>query len=215
MAIKLPYMLSPGVIPKILEKIQNARRPERFTQDFLETKLGQSGGSSRPIIPLLKRMGFLGSDGVPTTLYDQYRNTETQGFAAAKGMVNAYRELFDRNEYVYELSREKLLGQVIEVTGSAKEDRVTKAIVGTFCALNDLADFEADLEMDRNATPNQDSVEQQAMDTPRYESQQIVTDPSDVELRVGYTINLNLPETSDPEVFNAIFRSLKENLLKN
>jgi hypothetical protein len=28
------------------------------------------------------------------------------------------------------------------------------------------------------------------------------------------TINLNLPETSDVEVFNAIFRSLKENLLK-
>ncbi|MCY3794189.1 MAG: DUF5343 domain-containing protein, partial [Gammaproteobacteria bacterium] len=34
-------MASPGVIPKILEKIQNARKPERFTQDFLETKLAR------------------------------------------------------------------------------------------------------------------------------------------------------------------------------
>jgi hypothetical protein len=33
-------------------------------------------------------------------------------------------------------------------------------------------------------------------------------------LNLSYTINLNLPETSDVEVFNAIFRSLKENLLK-
>jgi hypothetical protein len=30
----------------------------------------------------------------------------------------------------------------------------------------------------------------------------------------SYTINLNLPETTDVEVFNAIFRSLKEHLLK-
>ncbi len=39
MATKLPYLVSTGLIPKIFEKIQNARRPERFTQDFLETKL--------------------------------------------------------------------------------------------------------------------------------------------------------------------------------
>lgn len=43
MAAKLPYMASPGLIPKILEKIQNARKPERFTQDFLERKQGQNG----------------------------------------------------------------------------------------------------------------------------------------------------------------------------
>ena len=30
---------------------------------------------------------------------------------------------------------------------------------------------------------------------------------------LGYTINLNLPATSDPAVFDAIFKSLKENLL--
>ena len=52
MAAKLPYMLSTGLIPKILEKVQNARRPERFTLDFLETKLGYSASSARPVIPL-------------------------------------------------------------------------------------------------------------------------------------------------------------------
>lgn len=214
MTAKLPYMLSTGLIPKILEKIQNARRPERFTQDYLETKLGHSGGGARPIIPLLKRMGFLGSDGVPTPLYDQFRNSETQGFAVAQGMKNAYGELFDRNEYVYEMSREKLIGQVIEITGGAKEDSVTRAIVGTFCALNELADFEgehsevsaaADQVLPENTTKQMrsgvDHKERHGLD--------------EVQLRLGYTINLNLPETKDPEVFNAIFKSLRENLLKN
>ena len=34
------------------------------------------------------------------------------------------------------------------------------------------------------------------------------------DIGLNYTINLNLPATNDVEVFNAIFKSLKENLLK-
>jgi hypothetical protein len=37
---------------------------------------------------------------------------------------------------------------------------------------------------------------------------------ADVKMSFGYTINLNLPNTDDPKVFNAIFASLKETLLK-
>jgi hypothetical protein len=32
-------------------------------------------------------------------------------------------------------------------------------------------------------------------------------------LGLSYTVNLNLSETTDVEVFNAIFKALKENLL--
>lgn len=215
MTAKIPYMLSIGLIPKILEKAQNARRPERFTQDFLETKLGHSGGSARPIIPLLKRMEFLGSDGVPTNLYNQFRNTETQGVAMAEGMRNAFKELFDRNEYVYEMTRDKLTGLVVEITGSTKEERTTQAIVGTFFALKELADFEANLDEAGKTDPVTEPIHDQGMPTPQINHSAPASQPDGVELRVGYTINLNLPETSDPEVFNAIFRSLKENILKN
>ena len=214
MASKLPYMISTGLIPKILEKIQNARRPERFTQDFLETKLGHSGGGARPMIPLLKRMGFLGSDGVPTPLYDQFRNTETEGLAIATGMKTAYSELFDRNEYAYELSREKLTGQVVEITGDTKDNRVTQGIVGTFLALNDLADFDA--KETKKSDPERKSEENLSTNVPSNTPTSSQTEGKDnIELRVGYTINLNLPETNDPEVFGAIFKALRENLLKS
>ncbi|WP_139247279.1 DUF5343 domain-containing protein [Hyphomicrobium sp. NDB2Meth4] len=98
MPAQLPYMVAPGLIPKILTKIEEAKRPERFTQDFLGTKLGYTSGSAKPIIPLLKRMAFLNSDGSPTALYDQFRNSVTQGAAVAEGMRNAYSELFERNK---------------------------------------------------------------------------------------------------------------------
>ena len=214
MASKLPYMLSTGSIPKILGKIQNARRPERFTQDFLETKLGHKGGSARPIIPLLKRMGFLGSDGVPTFLYDRFRNIQTQGFAIAEGMKNAFSELFDRNEYVYEMSREELTGQVVEITGAAKDDRNTTAIIGTFLALNELADFECE-EPESPALEAKSEANHSVQLSDNAPNMSSITNKDNIELRVGYTINLNLPETNDPEVFNAIFKALRDNLLKN
>ena len=56
MSTKLPYLASPGTIKTVLDKIIEARTPDRFTYDFLETKLGAKGGSARAVIPLLKRI---------------------------------------------------------------------------------------------------------------------------------------------------------------
>ena len=213
MGDNLPYMVSPGLIPKILGKIAEARRPDRFTQDFLEVKLGFSGGSARPIIALLKRIGFLSSDGTPTKLYDSFRNAGSAGAAMAEGIKIGYKDIFDRSEYAYEMSREKLHALVVEMTGLEKENRVAQAIVATFCALKEFANFEA--KGDADTVP--EKVEAGSThDRPPPLPRQPADDGSrQMELRVGYTINLNLPETTDPDVFNAIFRALKENLLSS
>lgn len=217
MVAKLPYMASPGLIPKILEKIQEARRPERFTQDFLETKLGFGGGSAKAIIPLLKRLGFLSSDGAPTSLYDQFRNTDTQGTAMSVAMRNAYSELFERNEYAHEMPKEKLVGIITEVTGASKDDSTTKCIVSTFMSLKEFADFEAEKvnseSIDvRRKSPEPGHVVASEV-APDHSMNRAPVQSEDVNFAVSYTINLNLPETTNPEVFNAIFRALKEHLL--
>jgi hypothetical protein len=210
MAAKLPYMASYGLVPKILTKIQEARRPERFTQDFVETKLGFSGGGAMAFIPLLKRMGFIASDGTPSRLYDKFRNVATQGAAVAAGMRAAYSELFDRNVYAGELSKDKLEALIMEVTGDAHEDRTTQLTVSTFLALQKLADFEAKLDDGAAAEPSEGSASTQP---------QVPVAPAthahsgSVGLNLAYTINIVLPETTNAEVFNAIFKSLRDNLL--
>ena len=144
-------------------------------------------------------------------MYDQFRNVETQGIAIAQGMRTAFGELFDRNEYVYDMDQNRLASLVIEVTGGTREERKTRAIVSTFLALKELADFEGDgnlleLEQRKPVHPEAGSVSADAG---------AVADTGDsVDLRVSYTINLNLPETTDPNVFSAIFAALRDNLLK-
>ena len=218
MAAKIPYMTSPGLVTKILNKIQEARKPDRFTQDFLETKLGFSGGSARPIIPLLKRMNFLNSDGTPTQLYDRFRNVTTQGPAVADGMRNAYAELFDRNRYAGDLSKEKLKALIVEVTGAAHDDRTVEASLSTFLKLKELADFDAAEDApdeDHAAAMNSPLAVNGAAQEPIYNRPQALNEQTeDVGLNLSYTINLVLPETTNPEVFSTIFKSLKDNLLK-
>lgn len=215
MASKLPYLASPGVVGKTLNKIQEARRPDRFTQDFLGTKLGLSGGSAMAMIPLLKKIGFLSSDGTPTARYDQFRNAATQGAAMSAGLRDAYAELYDRNEYAHDLTKEKLAGLVMEITGASKDDSTTKLTVSTFWALKDFADFDADAKAEPTAVVEaQPNASTDGEERPRRAAPPPPSAEAEVGFNVSYTINLNLPETTNPEVFNAIFRSLKENLLR-
>jgi hypothetical protein len=58
-AVHPPFMNATGLITKIFGRIAEAQKPERFTTDYLTTVIGYGSGSARPIIPLLKRLGFL------------------------------------------------------------------------------------------------------------------------------------------------------------
>jgi hypothetical protein len=210
MATKLPYLASPGLVPRILQKIQEAKRPERFTHDFLETKLGFSGGSARAIIPLLKRMGFLNPDGTPTNLYNQFRNLDTQGYAAAQGIRNAYQELFERNEYANELDKDGLKSLIVEITGASYDDRSLDLTVSTFEKLKAFADFEAS-PIDRPTAADIQISHQGPSEKPPLDAS--LNRGQDVGLNIAYTINIVMPETTNPEVVDNIFRSIREKLL--
>ncbi len=213
MAANFPYVATPGNIKRVLTKIQEAATPQRFTQDFLETKLGMSGGGARPLIPFLKRIGFLASDGSPTELYKRFRNPSQSGAALAEGMKIGYKTLFEANEYAHELSDEKLKGLLVQLTGEPENSSVLKLIMSAFKSLKEFANF------DEVQQAEPEPVKATALP----EGMRPFTIPeehphkrgsSGVGLNLSYTINLNLPATSDVAVFDAIFKSLKANLLK-
>lgn len=201
-----PYMNATGMISKILDKIKVAATPERFTQDYLSTELGFSGGSAKAFIPLAKKLGLIGSDGSPTELYKQFRNTNTNvsKHAIGKAMKNAFSDIYNRNEYAHSLSKADLEGLIMEITGMEKGNAVVRAIVGTFEQLKGYADFkQKESEVHATATTPEPSPLTKATD-----------DIEQINLGLSYTINLVLPKTDDVAVFNAIFKSLRENLLR-
>lgn len=210
---KLPYINAYGNIGKALERIKVAATPDRFSQDFLQNKLGMKGGSSRPLIPLFKRIGFLAPDGSPTNLYKQFRNSDLSGGAMAKALKIGYAPLYEMDEGVHKLDAGKIKNLVVQATGSEASAPSVRSTVKSFEALREYADFDA--------AP--DEEEQGEEEVGGDEDGDVQLDeggsgdglPLAGGVNLGYTINLHLPATSDVGVYNAIFRSLRENLLRN
>ena len=198
-----------GTAAKILNKIKEAQTPDRFTQDFLSTKLGFPGGTAKPFIALAKRIGFLESDGRPTDLYKSFRNPTQSKAAMAAAMKKGFSLLYERNEYVHDLDKKKLEGLIVELTGLSQGHATVRAIVGTFETLKAVADFSKPEPKPEDETKGKVDKKKPAADGEGVGDLQ-----DDVRLNLAYTINLVLPKTDDVAVFNAIFKSLRENLLR-
>jgi hypothetical protein len=202
----LPYVPSYGAITKALNKIKAAQTPPRFTQDYLGTTLDMPGGTAKPVIPFLKRTGFLGSDGTPTELYKRFRNPAQSGAAAAEALRTGYKPLYAINEYAHNAKDADLKGLIVQATGAEKDSKTVQATFGSFKALKSFADFSATLS-DENATP--DAPDGDGGDGGGAGGGDLLGG-----MNLGYTINLHLPATSDVAVFNAIFKSLREHILR-
>jgi hypothetical protein len=208
MASDIPYMSAAGSITKILEKIKDAATPEIFSQDFLKTKLGFKGGNYLTFISWAKKSGLLNGDGSPTQLYKQFRNPTTSEVSLGNALRIGYSELYSRNEYCHDLDKKDFKGLVMEATGESHDSAKVDRIVSTFFNAKTLASFDTKSEnkilLDNEENKSENGIEK-------------ITDDIKIEkklnLGLNYTINLVLPKTDDPAIFNAIFKSLKDNLL--
>ncbi|MFT6300777.1 MAG: hypothetical protein ACJA2R_000794 [Saprospiraceae bacterium] len=210
----LPYAQLAGTLENMLLKIKTASVPENFSQDFVSTKLSMKGGTARSIIPFIKKMGLVTPDGSPTPRYTAFRNMDKAGAAIADAMREVYATLFEMNEYVYELDNEKLKGLIVEATGAKADSNTVAKTLATFVVLNKMADFDAGSSVD---TVEADEFQTETKNLSQIPIQENASSSSSSKegINLSYTINLNLPATKDIEVFNAIFKSLKQHLLQD
>lgn len=192
-----PYMMSNNKIQPIILKIQQAARPAKFTLEFLRT-LGFTSTNDRAFIPLAKKMGFLMDDGTPTNLYDQLKDSTLTSKVLATQIKALYADLFAINTEIQRANENEIKGAISRVTGK-DEDGVTR-IYNTFKTLCSIADFNSTVST--NLTPEKaEEVDKVPISTTSKKNE------------FHYNIQIHLPATTDISVYNAIFKSLKENLL--
>lgn len=198
----LPYLPGPGTLKKALDGIVGAQRPDKFNADFLESILLLKGGGARATVPIFKKMGLVSTDGSPTELYSRFKTASGRGSAALQAIKNAYPEIYKRSEYAHSVSDAKLKDIIVEITGLQATDPIVSYIKSTFSIIKSYIG---------TATSTDDSQTANDSSTVDHTENSSGGKPN---VGLSYHINIVIPETSNVAVLNAIFRAVKENLLK-
>lgn len=201
MALPTTYTQAYGVLGDFFSKIRDAQAPDHFTQQILKD-LGFKSNNHRPFIPLMKSLGFLASDGTPTQRYHDYRNHSLSKQKMGEAIKEAYSDIFLIKEKPTTSDRDLILGKFKSYHNAS--DNVAKLHANTFYALLDLANFDS---------------KQQKFIKPEVEIEPIKTTEQTpivkaTSLGLHYNIQIHLPATKDVEVYNAIFKSLKDHLIE-
>lgn len=222
MGLPTAYLTSSKNLPGILEAIQQAKAPERFTVRFLQS-LEFKTSSDRLVIGVLKAIGFLDDQGKPTSRYFQYLDKSNSRAVMAEGIREAYKELFDININAQKLSKVEVANKLKTLTQGQHSESVIEKMASTFSSLCKLADFDSTLHPTLNQRDDDDDDEDEVADLP--------SDTGDEEAGLAstlpranrrspklavnglhYNIQIILPESRDPAVYDALFRSLREHL---
>jgi hypothetical protein len=207
--VSLPtaYLTSQKNVGAIFDAIQKGQAPPRFTMRFLES-LGFASVNDRLIINVLKALGFLNDTGAPIQRYFDYLDVSRAKDVLAEGIREAYADLFVINANAQDMSQADVKNKMKTLSQGQYSESVLDKMAATFKSLSRLADFTS-----RERRPGAQATEAEPAPKP---ADVRTTEPSMPQRIAGlvYSINLYLPETRDPAVYEALFRSLKEHLLK-
>ena len=158
----------------------------------------------RAYIPLLKALGFLTADGKPTQRYKDYRDHSKSRAVMGDALKEAYGDLFLIKEKPTPADQQAIEGKFKSYHNTS--DNVAMNMRRTFFALLDLAD----LSGKKTSKPQEASSSELPHSTNGVGNPPPTGQVSAPGLH--YNIQVHLPATKDIEVYNAIFKSLKEHL---
>lgn len=204
MALTSKYLVAQKNVPLVFDKIASGAVPDKFTLAHLAA-LGFTSSNDRGFLGILKELGFLTDDGTPTQRYKDYRDRSRSKAVMAHALREAYGDLFLINESdLSKKDRDAIVGRFKSTHGS--NDNIAGLQAATFLSLLELADLSAG---NYQVPAKFENKSEESPPEPR--ERQPALPQRNLDLR--YTVQVHLPETKDVEVYNAIFRSIKQNLL--
>jgi hypothetical protein len=208
MSLLNTYVMTYGQTGKFLDAIREGQAPEKFTRQYLKD-LGFKSSNHHAFIPLLKGLGFLTPDGTPTQRYKDYLDKSRSQRILGEAMREAYSDIFTIRSNPKKEDKGVIEGKFRSTYNSSAN--TADLCAKTFLALLDHADLSGE-------TSNVKEHKSKEKDnTQKAKSNEGEHDPDKKKEQGGvglhYNIQIHLPPSKDIEVYNAIFKSLKDHLL--
>ncbi len=198
------YMTNPAKIRELLQKIQTVGVLDKLTLQSLST-LGFKSTNDRPLVRVMKAIGFISGTGEPTDRWQRFRNKQIAGAVLAEGIKDHYAELYKYYPDAHSRDNEALRN--FFSTHTKVSASTLNLIVLTFKTLCELADFSDGAPILRP------SVEETAKEVTQQNESSFIR-----KEKTGYTININiqlaLPSDATKDTFDAFFESMKKHLIE-
>ncbi len=196
-----PYMSNPAKIKLFLDHVHTAKKPPKVTRNYLESA-GFKSTNDRPLITIMKFIGFLDSSGIPTDVWQGYRDLKHSKGVLAKAIRTGYSDLFGMYEDAHSKDNETLGSYFSSKTDVGKS--AVDYIVLTFKTLCKYADFEP--------VPAIATVPKPIVHAPPREE---VTPKVKIAPSLQLNIEIHIAaDTSDTKI-ETIFKNMKKYLLTN
>lgn len=202
MALITSYLLTTKNAEPFFNSIVSAKAPDVFTQKFLES-LEFKSTNDRLYIGLLKGLGFLDETGTPTSRYFDYLDQTQSKYILADAIKEAYEDLFNVNTQAQKMTEDEVKNKLKTLTQGKHSDRVLGLMAKTFKALTSYATWSDKREDVVSKTEDEAYAEDEHQKIPQQRR---------IELPLHYNIQLILPDSRDPAVYDAIFKTLKNHL---
>lgn len=204
MALPTTYTQAHNQLPEFFSKIRDAQAPEKFTLQIIKD-FGYKSMNHRAFLPILKALGFLTADGAPTQRYHDFRSHSASKTVMGQALKEAYSDIFLIKEKPTTSDKALIEGKFKSYHNSS--DNIANIMTKTFYSLLDLADLAAETKPNviKNVEVNSEKIIEEL-------SSKSAIKHSSVGLH--YNIQIHLPATKDIEVYNAIFKSLKDHLIE-
>lgn len=193
-------------ISAIFDKLKAGQAPEKFNREFLRD-LGFKSSNHIALIPLMKGLGFISADNVPTDRYRQFLDKTKSAQVIAQALMEAYGDIFILKAKPTKADQDLIQGKFKSTYNLS--DISAERNAKTFLALLEMAD-PATLS---GAEVQEDKSKTEAVAQPVAEHHDLPAKHKKSVVGLNYNIEIHLPATKDVEVYNAIFKSLREHLV--
>ncbi len=211
MALPSDYLYVYGQASQLFDRIKQGQAPDKFSQQHLKD-IGFNSTNHRAFIPLLKTLGFLSPDGVPTQRYHDFRNNVLSRKVLGEALKEAYSDIFKISAKPTDNDKDLIQGKFKSTHNTS--DRNAELMAKTFFALLELSDIDLETPPANNDKKKEETKMEPIIDLKKEETK--MPQEKDIEKQfpsLSYNIQIHLPATKDVEVYNAIFKSLKEHLI--
>lgn len=218
MALTSSYLVSVKNVKPFFDSLITAKAPNAFTQKFIEG-LGFKSTNDRLLISLLKGLGFLDANAVPTERYFRFLDQSESKKVLAEAVEEAYGDLFSVHTKAHELTGAEVKNKLRTLTQGKYSEKVISLMASTFKALAEYSDWGSKAAPKSAKIKEEIKIEQDTKEIPEEPSKTIPVEPVEEQKKDSgtaqfhYNIQVHLPDSRDEAVYDAIFRSLRRHLL--